>query len=108
MTMTDPEGNELKQPCMFFTTLTVKDFDKPFFLTKTYNEQDYETYDNYDAIEVPKLDLIPKDYEGKMGVPTSFMKYYPELDYEILEKKMDLKLNGKQLFIRLIIKKKTN
>ena len=44
----------------------------------------YESYDNYDAIEVPFTDAIPSDYEGLMGVPISFLdKYCPE-QFEIL------------------------
>jgi hypothetical protein len=39
----------------------------------------YDTYDNYDAIEVPFTDSIPSDYKGVMGVPISFLdKYSPE------------------------------
>jgi hypothetical protein len=39
----------------------------------------YDTYDNYDAIEVPFTDAIPSDYDGVMGVPISFLdKYNPE------------------------------
>ena len=44
----------------------------------------YEHYINYDAIEVPFTDAIPIDYEGKMGVPVSFLdKYCPE-QFEII------------------------
>ncbi|MHB9143438.1 MAG: adenine-specific methyltransferase EcoRI family protein [Paludibacter sp.] len=44
----------------------------------------YESYDNYDAIEVPFTDAIPSDYEGVMGVPISFLdKYCPE-QFEVL------------------------
>jgi hypothetical protein len=44
----------------------------------------YDKYDNYDAIEVPFTDAIPRDYEGVMGVPISFLdKYCPE-QFEIL------------------------
>jgi len=46
--------------------------------------QEYQRYDNYDAIEVPFTDAIPSDYEGIMGVPISFLdKYCPE-QFEIL------------------------
>ncbi|MCL4555349.1 MAG: adenine-specific methyltransferase EcoRI family protein [Gammaproteobacteria bacterium] len=39
----------------------------------------YQTYDNYDAIEVPFTNAIPSDYDGLMGVPISFLdKYCPE------------------------------
>ena len=44
----------------------------------------YIHYENYDAIEIPYTDAIPSDYEGVMGVPTSFLdKYCPE-QFEIL------------------------
>ncbi len=47
-------------------------------------DRGYQTYDNYDAIEVPFTDAIPDDYEGAMGVPISFLdKYCPE-QFEIL------------------------
>lgn len=47
-------------------------------------KESYETYDNYDAIEVPYTDAIPNDYEGVMGVPISFIdKYCPE-QFEIV------------------------
>lgn len=44
----------------------------------------FDTYDNYDAIEVPFTDSIPSDYDGVMGVPISFLdKYNPE-QFEII------------------------
>lgn len=51
---------------------------------KKLKGQDYRTYDNYDAIEVPYNDAIPNDYDGVMGVPITFLdKYCPE-QFEIL------------------------
>lgn len=39
----------------------------------------YHKYDNYDAIDVPFTDAIPSDYDGKMGVPISWLdKFCPE------------------------------
>ncbi len=44
----------------------------------------YIHYENYDAIEVPYTEAIPSDYDGKMGVPISFLdKYCPE-QFEII------------------------
>ena len=44
----------------------------------------YLHYDNYDAIEVPFIDVIPSDYDGVMGVPITFLdKYCPE-QFEIV------------------------
>ncbi|MGG6544592.1 UNVERIFIED_CONTAM: adenine-specific methyltransferase EcoRI family protein [Prevotella sp. 15_C9] len=45
---------------------------------------EYDTYDNYDAIDIPFTDAIPSDYTGIMGVPISFLdKFCPE-QFEIL------------------------
>lgn len=41
-------------------------------------------YDNYDAIEVSLVKNIPKDYEGVMGVPISFLDKYSPEQFEIL------------------------
>lgn len=44
----------------------------------------YLHYDNYNAIDVPYIDSIPSDYEGVMGVPSTYLdKYNPE-QFEIL------------------------
>lgn len=46
---------------------------------KDVREKGYPHYENYDAIDVPFADAIPDDYEGVMGVPTTFIdKYCPE------------------------------
>lgn len=80
--------------------------DNRIKLSKTYNKDDYPTYDNYDVIEVNNKKDIPTDYEGKMGVPITFFYWYPDLDYEILDFRTDLTLKGKRLFQRLIIRRK--
>ncbi|REG76909.1 adenine-specific methyltransferase EcoRI family protein [Algoriphagus antarcticus] len=47
-------------------------------------KESYDTYENYDAIEVPFADAIPSDYKGIMGVPISYLdKYCPE-QFEII------------------------
>ena len=53
----------------------------------------YIHYENYDAIEVPYTDAIPSDYDGKMGVPISFLdKYCPE-QFEIVGISLSLGIN---------------
>lgn len=44
----------------------------------------YRQMDNYDAIEVPYTDAIPSDYDGVMGVPTSFLSKYNPDQFEII------------------------
>lgn len=49
------------------------------FNKKMAGKNDYDKYENFDAIEVPFTDAIPSDYDGVMGVPISFLdKYSPE------------------------------
>ena len=49
-----------------------------------YSEDKYPKYDNYDAIEVSKVSIIPKDYAKPMGVPVTFLQYYNPNQFEIL------------------------
>jgi len=51
---------------------------------KLANKPAYQSYDNYDAIEVPYYDSIPSDYEGVMGVPVTFLDKYSPEQFEIL------------------------
>ncbi len=44
----------------------------------------YYKYDNYDAIEVSRVADIPKDYDGVMGVPITFMDKYNPDQFEII------------------------
>ena len=51
---------------------------------KDLKKYGYQKYDNYDAIEVKYVDAIPSDYNGVMGVASSFIsKYCPE-QFEII------------------------
>ena len=89
----------------WFTNLSVTNNYQPLKLTKVYNEIDYPKYDNYNAINVDKTNDIPYDYNGMMGVPITFLdKYNPE-QFEIILIN-SFKLNGKQTYKRLIIKRK--
>ena len=70
----------------WFTNLDIKKRHEELILVKKYagHEDEYPTYDNYDAIEVSKVADIPFDYDGIMGVPITFMdKYNPE-QFEII------------------------
>lgn len=50
---------------------------------KSISADGYQKYDNYDAIEVPRTEAIPSDYEGVMGVPISFLSKYNPDQFEI-------------------------
>ena len=51
---------------------------------KKLKGKSYDTYDNFDAIEVPFTDAIPSDYDGVMGVPISFLDKYNPDQFEII------------------------
>ena len=50
------------------------------------NEAKYPKYDNYDAIEVGKVDNIPADCAGVMGVPITFLDKWNPAQFELLGK----------------------
>lgn len=68
----------------WFTNIEYPHRHSPLVLQCKYDEKKYPKYDNYDAINVDKVQLIPCDYDGVIGVPISFMdKYCPE-QFEII------------------------
>lgn len=69
---------------MWFTNLEIKKRHEDLILYKTYNPDDYPTYDNLDAIEVGKTSEIPCDYYGKMGVPDNFLEKYNPDQFELI------------------------
>jgi len=68
----------------WFTNLETTKRNEELILYKTYNENEYPKYDNYDAINVDKIANIPMDYEGAMGVPITFIDKYNPKQFEIL------------------------
>ena len=92
-----PEGAEIKNVSIgshgerltqvsawWFTNLDHAKRHEKLVLWKHYTPEEYPKYDNYDAINVDRTTEIPKDYDGVMGVPISFLdKYCPE-QFEIV------------------------
>ena len=68
----------------WFTNLDISKRHEDMVLYKTYNPKEYQTYDNYDAIEVSKTKDIPMDHSGVMGVPITFLNKYNPDQFEIL------------------------
>ena len=63
----------------WFTNLDHNKRHEEIDLVCRYSDEDYLKIDNYDAINVDKVDDIPCNYEGIMGVPVTFLdKYNPE------------------------------
>ncbi len=109
---------------VWFTNLDNKKRHEDLILYKKYygNESEYPTYSNYNAIEVSKVANIPRDYEGIMGVPITFLDKFNPDQFELIGMGEDNGVgysggvwlggskscltNGKAAFKRLFIKNK--
>ena len=79
------EDNTVKfRNCGWFTNVDYETRHDKLDLCKKYNSTDYPTYDNYNAIEVSKVENIPDDWTGAMGVPITFLDRYCPDQFEIL------------------------
>lgn len=68
----------------WFTNMEVQRRSEDIVLYKEYNKEDYPKYDNYDAINVNRVNEIPKDYYGVMGVPITFLNRHNPEQFNIL------------------------
>jgi len=68
----------------WFTNLDYTERHENLTLFKKYTPEEYPFYANYDAIEVSKTADIPYDYDGKMGVPITFLDKYNPDQFEIV------------------------
>lgn len=85
---------------------------------KRLKSQEYQKYDNYNAIEVPFTNAIPSDYTGVMGVPITFLDKYSPEQFKIIgcsynygrpegwDEAIDMSVtvNGRAIYKRLLIK----
>ena len=86
----------------WFTNLNHDKRIEEIYLPKTYNPDDYQKYDNYDAIEVDKTKNIPNDYDGVIGVPISFLERYNPNQFAVIGMFNDYKPNKVDLDAGLI------
>lgn len=68
----------------WFTNLDIAKRHEDLILVKRYSPADYPTYDNYDAVDVPKYKDIPMDFDGVMGVPITFLEHHNPDQFEIV------------------------
>ena len=100
----------------WFTTLPVRNRNEELVLTKEYNNVEYPKYDNYDAININRVIQIPKDYDGVMGVPITFINIYNPNQFEIIGLMASTTvtdvnfgypyIDGKKKYARVLIRKK--
>ena len=106
----------------WFTNLTTKKMEEPIILTATYGNDtnrraNYEKYDSYDAINVDRVENIPKDYDGVMGVPITYLGKHCPAQFEIIglmasTTKDEINfgypyINGVKKYARVLIKRKS-
>ena len=112
----------------WYTNLDIDRQHEGIPLTKNYkgNESKYPKYDYIDAINISKVDEIPKDYDGLMGVPVTFLGRWSSDQFEIIDllsryavldtqgvnaliqskKALCTFVNGKPCYARILVRKK--
>ena len=68
----------------WYTNMDINRRHEDLILTKRYDPELYEKYDNYDAINVNRLVDIPYDYDGVMGVPITIIEHHNPDQFEII------------------------
>lgn len=109
----DEKENRIVSPnnCLWLTSLDHAHRHHDIDLTKTYCgcENEYPQYDNCDAINVNKTKDIPKDFQGIMGVPITFLHKYNPDQFELIKFRKgdddrDLSINGKCPYFRILVR----
>ena len=59
----------------WFTNLENTSNKEELIAIRTYNPTEYPKYENYNAIEVGRMENFPMDYDGVCGVPITGLKY---------------------------------
>ena len=108
----------------WYTNIDIKKRHEELILYRKFEPTLYPTYDNYDAINVDKVADIPIDYKGVMGVPITFIDKFNPDQFEIINandirknKSIPIKkhglvkdkegsINGKPVYIRILIRNK--
>ncbi len=105
MTFDRPDGTTKAVPITWFTNLS--HYKRAEFIKTPTKFADMKRvkYDNFDAIDCKYLKNLPSDYDGVMGVPITFMGFHNPAQFEVLGKRADLFIDGKQQFNRIIIRK---
>ncbi len=109
----DAHQNRIVSPnnCLWLTNLDHSQRHVDINLTNTYvgNEDQYPTYDNYDAINVNKTKDIPYDFNGVVGVPITFLHKFNPDQFELIkfrkgDDEKDLSINGKCPYFRILVR----
>ena len=98
------DGSKSNAPTCWWTNFNV---EKPFLNTSfKYDENMYPRYDNCDAIDCSRTEMIPNDYDGMMGVPVRFITKYNPRQFSLIGILNHPRINGKSMYSRIIIQPK--
>lgn len=118
-----PDGSlvNLNGLCRWFTSMMVNKAPPP--IIRGYSPCYLKCYDNYPAINIDRVEDIPDNYDGLMGVPITFMDYmdYEKFEivdliarYAVIDKSYKVKghqlteIDGEPKYSRIIIKMSNN
>ena len=125
----NPDDGYVKVPGIcWFTNLDIKKRHDTLETGCLYGDDPskYPAYDNYNAINCDKVNEIPDDYDGAIGVPITFLDKYCPAQFEILDardyghtnvqknkttyliKDADGSIGGRNTYARILIKRKPN
>lgn len=113
----DDNGNKFikVKGVRWFTNLDHAQRHEEIILYKRYSPDKYPMYDKYAVINVNKTKEIPKDYDGVMGVPITFLDKYNPDQFEILGQANDSSwidfecntiISGRNIYRRVLIRKR--
>ncbi len=69
---------------VWYTNIEHHKRKEKIILWKKYNAEEYPFYDNYNAIDISRVEDIPIDFNGVMGVPITFLHKYNPDQFEII------------------------
>lgn len=95
------DGSISNSPSCWWTNFEV---EKPLMQTSmAYNEMMYPKYDNYNAIDCSKTNMIPSGYSGVIGVPIRFITKYNPNQFRLIGILNHPRLNGRSMMSRILI-----
>ena len=106
----DEQGNKIGGIMCTWWQNVKNIYTSEFWPLQKYEEGKHQKYDNIDAINVDRATDIP-DYDGLIGVPISFIKYFCPQQFELvgITKEFDMGrplVNGEEKYARLVLKLK--
>ena len=69
----------------WYTNLEIQKRNELIDLVCQYSEEEYPEYEDFKAIEVSDSFAVPRNYDGVMGVPITFLNFFNPDQFEIVD-----------------------